>query len=488
MADTDLTQLTLHELKLQLDSGDISSLDTVQAFRMAWESDEKKEKSVNGYVEFFDDAEEEAKKADRVRGAGNGGILNGLPLAVKDNIQIKGKSATCASKILQGYTAPYSATVIDRLSSQGAIYLGRTNMDEFAMGSSCEYSCYGPTRNPIDRDRTAGGSSGGSAAVVAARQAPFALGSDTGGSVRLPASFCGVYGLKPSYGTLSRYGLVAFGSSLDQIGCLARSPEDIALILSAASGVDSRDHTSEDTDFSGCYPLKAGSLRGLKVGIPEELISDAIDPEIITVFEHFRDWMSSEGAEVSVVSLPVLDACVAMYYIIAPAEASSNLSRFDGVKYGYRNSDGTSLLEMYENTREEGFGAEVKRRILIGNYVLSSGYYDAYYKKAQQVRALLSAKINEALTSVDILLSPTSPTPAFRLGEKVNDPLAMYLTDICTTAANLTKIPSLSIPAGNTGTGLAAGVQISGKRYSELQLLEIAAAWHSSSHHSGSAS
>ncbi len=477
MPDRELKHLSLREMMAALVKGDTCSVDLVRAFRNEWEADLRHEKPVNGYIEFFEDAEEQAERADTRRRAGDNGRLLGLPLAVKDNIQIRGRSMTCASNILAGYTAPYSATVIERLENEGAVFLGRANMDEFAMGSSCEYSCYGPTRNPIDRDRTSGGSSGGSAALVAAYQAPFSLGSDTGGSVRLPASFCGVYGLKPTYGTHSRYGLVAFGSSLDQIGCLARSPDDLSLVLGVSAGRDPRDNTSEDTSFGDCFPPAPKDVRGMRVGIPEELISEAIDPEVLAVFERFRDWLISSGAEIEIVSMPSLKACVAMYYIIAPAEASSNLSRFDGVKYGYRDTGGADLQEMYENTREAGFGPEVKRRILIGNYVLSSGYYDAYYKKAQQVRTLLTRSMHEAFSHLDLLISPTSPTPPFLLGEKVDDPMAMYLTDICTTAANLTKTPSLSIPAGTTTSGLPVGVQISGNNFAEKRLLEVAAAW-----------
>ena len=477
MADTAITGMSLSAMKNALSARDISSVELVAEFRSAWEKDGENPKPVNGYVEFFQDAEEQAQKADEARSAGSQQKLLGLPLAVKDNIQITGRQATCASKILQGYTAPYSATVIERLEGAGALFLGRANMDEFAMGSSCEYSCYGAVRNPHDRDRTAGGSSGGSAALVASCQAPFALGSDTGGSVRLPASFCGVYGLKPSYGTLSRYGLVAFGSSLDQIGFLARCPEDLHLVLSVTAGRDPHDQTSEETDFLKTETLKSRSLSGLTVGIPSELVTDAINPEVLEVFEGYRRWLESAGAKTKIVSIPVLDACVAMYYIIAPAEASSNLSRFDGVKYGYRTADAVNLDTMYEKTREEGFGPEVKRRILIGNYVLSSGYYDAYYKKAQAVRRMLQDRMDEVFQEVDLLASPTSPTPPFRLGEKVDDPLSMYLTDICTTPVNLAGLPSLSIPAGFTSEKLPVGVQITGKKFSEITLLETAMAW-----------
>lgn len=477
MADTTVTGMSLTTIKKELDAGSISAVELVEEYRGAWEKDREHPKPVNGYVEFFDDAEEQARIADNARASGSPGILLGLPLAVKDNIQICGRETTCASKILKGYTAPYSATVIERLRKQGAVFLGRANMDEFAMGSSCEYSCYGPVRNPHDRDRIPGGSSGGSAALVAAGQAPFALGSDTGGSVRLPASFCGVYGLKPSYGSLSRYGLVAFGSSLDQIGFLARSPEDIHLVLSVAAGKDPLDQTSEETDFSKKETLEPGSLSGLTVGIPTELVTEAVEPQVLEVFENFRKWLEASGAKIKSVSIPVLDACVAMYYIIAPAEASSNLSRFDGVKYGYRTPDAANLDSMYEKTREEGFGPEVKRRILIGNYVLSSGYYDAYYKKAQAVRSLLKERMDEAFQEVDLLASPTAPTTPFRLGEKTDDPLSMYLTDICTTSANLAGLPSLSIPGGMTPGKLPVGVQITGRKFSEIALLETALAW-----------
>ncbi len=464
-------------MKRALESKEVSSVELTQAFRETWEEDCAHRQPVNGYVEFFADALDQARAADKARAAGNGGRLLGLPIAVKDNIQIAGRLTTCASRILQGYTAPYSATVIDRLAAAGAVFLGRTNMDEFAMGSSCEYSCYGPVRNPHDRDRTAGGSSGGSAATVAAKQAPFALGSDTGGSVRLPASFCGVYGLKPSYGTLSRYGLVAFGSSLDQIGFLSRSVEDMQLVLSVTAGADPRDQSCEETVFGEMRPLEAPDFTGMTVGIPEELVAAAVDTQVLEVFEAYRRWLESNGAKTKSVSIPVLEACVAMYYIIAPAEAGSNLSRFDGVKYGYRAADSATLEAMYENTREEGFGEEVKRRILIGNYVLSSGYYDAYYKKAQGVRALLQESMENTFKEVDLLASPTSPVPPFRLGEKVDDPLSMYLTDICTTPASLTKLPSLSLPGGVTPDGLPVGVQITGRRFSELTLLQTAYAW-----------
>lgn len=476
--EPDPAELTLSEIKQKQDNRELTAAETVDAFRKRYESDCSHQTPVNGYIEFYEDAGEQAERCDNLRKSGDTRPLLGLPLAVKDNIHIEGKPVTCASKILEGYRAPYTATVISRLAAAGAVFMGRTNMDEFAMGSSCEYSCYGATRNPIDRDRIAGGSSGGSAAVVAARQAPFALGSDTGGSVRLPASYCGVYGLKPGYGVLSRYGLVAFGSSLDQIGFLARSPADMALVLEIAAGKDQHDSTSEETDFSGVSPLAEIDLTGLTVGVPRELTGEAIEGDVKTVYKAFCTWLEDSGARVEQFSLPILDTCVAIYYIIALAEASSNLSRYDGVKYGFRIEDWRNLLDMYERTRERGFGPEVKRRILIGNYVLSSGYYDAYYKKAQAVRSLLKIELLNAFKKYQCIVSPTSPTVPFRLGEKIDDPLSMYMTDICTTSANLTSIPALSIPAGETADGLPVGVQLMGPKNSEKTLLQIADSWH----------
>ena len=478
MHEREPAALTLCEIKKKLESGELTAVETVDAFRKRYESDCSHETPVNGFIEFYEDAGEQADLCDKLRKDGDTRPLLGLPFAVKDNIHIEGKSVTCASKILEGYRAPYTATVISRLAAAGAVFIGRTNMDEFAMGSSCEYSCYGATRNPIDRNRIAGGSSGGSAAVVAARQAPFALGSDTGGSVRLPASYCGVYGLKPGYGVLSRHGLVAFGSSLDQIGFLAGSPADMALVLEITAGKDPYDSTSEETDFSGVFPLPEFDLAGLTVGVPRELTGEAIEEDVKTVYDGFCSWLKESGAKVEQFSLPILDVCVAIYYIIAPAEASSNLSRYDGVKYGFRIEDWHNLLDMYERTRERGFGPEVKRRILIGNYVLSSGYYDAYYKKAQEVRSLLKIELQNAFKKYQCILSPTSPTVPFRLGEKIDNPLSMYMTDISTTSANLTSVPALSIPAGETDGGLPVGVQLMGLKNSEKILLQIADSWY----------
>lgn len=471
--------MSLTEIKKFLDSGDLTSVEVVKAFREQYSTDLSGDEPLNGYVEFFSDAEELALKADTARKAGTAGFLEGLPIAVKDNILISGRQATCGSAILKGFTAPYSSTVVERLMNEGAIPIGRTNMDEFAMGSTCEYSVYGPTKNPVKRDYVAGGSSGGSAAVVAANQAPCALGSETGGSVRLPASFCGTYGLKPTYGSLSRYGLVAFGSSMDQIGIVSKAPDDIALIMKVASGFDINDATSADTDFSGIFPLKKVSLKGKKIALPKELSGEGVDKEVSKFLTVFKSWLIKEGAEVETISIPLLKATVAMYYIIAPAEASSNLARYDGVRYGYRDTGGKTLEDLYIGTRTNGFGDEVKRRIFIGNYVLSSGYYDAYYKKAMKVRYLLRNELNKILKSYDFILSPTSPVLPFKRGEKTDDPLSMYLIDICTIFANLALLPALSIPVGFAESGLPVGMQLTGRMFSEKGLLQIGKNWFS---------
>ena len=426
---------------------------------------------------FFEDHDTLARQEDEKRANGSAGTLSGLPLAVKDNILIKGRKATCASAVLSGFTAPYSATVIERLSEAGAVPLGRANMDEFAMGSSTEYSHYGPTRNPHQRDYVPGGSSGGPAAVVAAGQAPAALGSDTGGSVRLPAAFCGIYGFKPTYGGLSRYGLVAYGSSLDQIGFLSTAPADIALLFSVAAGRDPRDTTSRDLDVRGLYPLQPAALAGLKVAVPTEFLGEGIDPAVRAATDRFIGWLKKNKAVVTELSIPLLSVCVAIYYIIAPAEASSNLGRYDGVQYGLRVSE-ESLSDLYVKTRTKGFGSEVKRRIFVGNYVLSSGYYDAYYKKAQAVRSLLHKEFDTLFHDYDLILSPTSPTPPFKLGEKTDDPLTMYLQDVCTTYVNLLGAPGISLPAGITPEGLPIGVQLVGRPGEDANLLKAAEIWH----------
>ncbi|MBN2810534.1 MAG: Asp-tRNA(Asn)/Glu-tRNA(Gln) amidotransferase subunit GatA [Spirochaetales bacterium] len=473
-----ICEMSLLSLKKALDSGALTSEAVVAAYRDAWEADQKSALPLNGYIEFFEDAIDLAREADVLRAKGDARPLLGLPFAVKDNISIKGKSCTCGSRILRGYTAPYNATVAERLLAAGAIPLGRTNMDEFAMGSSTEYSSYGPSRNPVNRELTPGGSSGGSAAVVAGGQAPFSLGTETGGSVRLPASYCGLYGLKPTYGTLSRYGVVAFGSSLDQVGLFSREIDDIGLALSVMAGKDSKDDTSADLDFSALANLSPAEIKGLRVALPEEFMREkGLDPEIAAIFENACQWFRERGAVVETVSIPVLEAAIASYYVIALSEAASNLSRFDGIRYGLRKDPGEGYDELYVATRSEGFNAEVKRRIVIGNYVLSTHFSGDTYKKGMSVRARIQRDVAEVFKSYDVLLCPTSPTVAFKLGSKVDDPLAMYLSDLFTTFVNLARIPSLSVPMGTTAEGLPVGVQICGPHYGEEKILRVAKAW-----------
>lgn len=476
-----ICKMSLVELKKNLESLALSSVDIVRAYREAYESDNKTDKPLMGYIEMYADAEDKARLADEARAKGDTRPLLGLPFAVKDNISIKGKECTCGSRILRGYVAPYNATVTDRLIQAGAVPLGRTNMDEFAMGSSTEYSSYGPSRNPVDRDLTPGGSSGGSAAVVAGGQAPFALGTETGGSVRLPASYCGIYGLKPTYGTLSRSGVVAFGSSLDQVGLLARTVDDIALVLSVMAGKDSLDDTSAELDFSSLAHLEPLDLKGIKIALPAQFAqTKGLDPEIGAIFNEACDWFRSRGATVETVSIPVLDAAIGCYYVIALAEAASNLSRFDGIRYGMRKDPGAGYDELYVATRSDGFNTEVKRRIVIGNYVLSTHFSGDTYKKGMSVRARIQKDIGDILSKYDFILCPTSPTTAFKLGQKVDDPLAMYLSDLYTTFVNLARIPSLSVPMGKTKAGLPVGIQICGAHFAEEKILKAAKAWEAS--------
>ena len=397
--------------------------------------------------------------------------LAGVPIAVKDNLSTRGLETTAGSRILSNYIPPYDATVVARLKAAGAIILGKTNCDEFAMGSSTENSAYQLTRNPWNRETTPGGSSGGSAAAVASGFVYAALGSDTGGSIRQPAAFCGVVGLKPSYGRVSRYGLIAFGSSLDCVGPLARSTEDAARILQVIAGHDPLDSTSA-TDAVADY-FTAGP-QSLRIGVPEEYFGQGIDPEVADRVEAALQWMEKTGiATRKKISLPHTEFAIADYYIIATAEASSNLSRFDGVRYGHR-SDADSLREMYARTRAEGFGAEVKRRIMLGTFALSAGYYDAYYLQAARVRSLIARDFHDAFREVDLICTPTSPTAAFRIGEKTADPLAMYLSDIYTVTSNLVGLPAISIPCGLTGAGLPIGLQIIGNAMDEARVLQLA--------------
>ena len=418
---------------------------------------------------------ERARAVDRqVRDAEGRLPLAGVPVAVKDNISTQGLQTTCGSRILEKYVPPYPATAVRLLEEAGAVVVGKTNCDEFGMGSSTENSGFHVTRNPYDPERVAGGSSGGSAAAVATGMATLALGSDTGGSVRQPASFCNVVGLKPTYGRVSRYGLVAFASSLDVIGMMARSPRDVALVLSVVAGKDDRDSTS----LPGAVPDYLGEIEkspgGLRIGVPKEFFDPGLDTEVKAIIAGALENAASLGCELVDVSLPHTPYAVADYYIIAPAEASSNLARYDGVKYGHRTPGPCDLADMYVRSRAEAFGAEVKRRIMIGTYALSSGYYDAYYGRAMRVRTLIRQDFERVFESVDALLAPVSPTPAFRIGEKVDDPLAMYLSDIYTVTANLAGIPAISVPCGFTALGLPVGLQILGKHLAEGTILRLA--------------
>lgn len=401
--------------------------------------------------------------------------LWGVPVAMKDNICVEGQEATCASKILKGYVAPYNATVTERLLEAGAILLGRANMDEFAFGSSCESSCYGPTRNPWDAERVPGGSSGGSAASVAADLAIASLGSDTGGSIRQPAAFCGVVGLKPTYGRVSRYGLIAFASSLDQIGPFTKDVRDCALLTSVLAGYDPRDSTSADVPVPDYAAQIGQSVKGLRVGLPEEYFGKGISPDVEASVRAAIDKLRILGVEVKSVRLPHTPYAASVYYVVAPSECSSNLARFDGVRFGRRSDSPKSLLEMYERSRGEGFGSEAKRRILLGTFALSSGYYDAYYLRAMRVRTLIRRDFEQAFKEVDALVTPTSPSTAFKIGEKASDPIQMYLSDIYTISANLAGVPALSLPCG-LAQGLPVGVQLIGKPFDESTLFRLGSA------------
>ncbi|MEM9399387.1 MAG: Asp-tRNA(Asn)/Glu-tRNA(Gln) amidotransferase subunit GatA [Verrucomicrobiota bacterium] len=429
---------------------------------------------LNAYLRFNEeDALQQAKAAEISK------PLGGIPIAIKDNIVARGEKATCASKILQNFVSPYDATVISKLKEAGAILVGRMNMDEFAMGSSCEYSALAEstTRNPWNQDCIPGGSSGGSAAAVGGWEAVAALGSDTGGSIRQPAALCGCVGMKPTYGRVSRFGLVAFASSLDQIGPLTHTVEDTALLLNAISGHDPQENTSHAVTVPDFKESLNPSVKGLKIGIPQEYFIEGIDSEVAAGIQASIDWYQSNGAEIIDVSLPHTNAAVAVYYIVATAEASANLARFDGVRYGKRTENPKDILDLYRSSREEGFGQEVKRRIILGTYVLSSGYYDAYYNQAQKVRQLIREDFVQAFQKCDVILTPTSPSPAFKTGEKMTDPLQMYLADIFTIAANLSGIPGISIPCGFTQSGLPVGLQLLSSHFEETKILHAAYAY-----------
>ncbi|MCH5291526.1 MAG: Asp-tRNA(Asn)/Glu-tRNA(Gln) amidotransferase subunit GatA [Treponema sp.] len=484
---------TITEATAALKTGTSTSRELVKKSIDTFEADKTSALPLNAFIEMYDDALALADEADKeIANAREAGTLDdlfekkpllGVPFANKDNISVRGKRLTCASKILAGYVAPYSATVISRLVAAGAIPLGRCNQDEFAMGSSTEYSSYGPTRNPINREYVSGGSSGGSSAAVAANQALFGLGTETGGSVRLPASYCGVYGLKPTYGVLSRWGVVAYGSSLDQVGIIGHTPQDIATPLGVMCGMDMYDDTSADLPEAGSLnnlvAYTKDELAALKIAVPRQFIeSKGLDPDVGEVFARLRAWFEEKGAKIDVVDIPILDAAIASYYVIALSEAASNLSRFDGIRYGARNDNGHGYDQLYVDTRSGGFGPEVKRRIVIGNYVLSEQFSGSTYKKGMSVRARIQREIAKLFETYDLILCPTCPTAAFKLGEKYDDPLAMYLSDLFTTFVNLARIPSLSVPAGHTATDkMPVGIQFAGAMFSEPKILRIAQAW-----------
>jgi len=474
--------LTLAELRTGLDKREFSAVEITKAYleRIAATNP-----VINTFITICNEtALAEAEAADRLIAADQVSTLTGVPIAAKDIFNTAGLRTTCGSHILENYVSPYDATAIERVKKQNAVILGKLNMDEFAMGSSNENSAFGPVRNPWDTDCVPGGSSGGSAASVAARQTAAALGTDTGGSIRQPASHCSVVGLKPTYGRVSRYGVVAYASSLDQVGPVTRDVRDCALLLQAIAGYDSSDSTSVDTPVPDYQAVLDGDLGGVRIGLPKEYFIDGLDADVRKSVEQAVATYRDLGAEIIEVSLPHSAYAVACYYLIATAEASSNLARYDGVRYGLRADNAENLIDMYMQSRAAGFGAEVKRRIMLGTYALSSGYYDAYYLKAQKVRTLIRQDFLEAFDKVDTLLTPVAPTPAFAIGEKVNDPLQMYLSDIYTIPVNLAGTCAMSLPCGFSATGLPIGMQLIGKPFDEATILHTAHAfeqateWH----------
>jgi aspartyl-tRNA(Asn)/glutamyl-tRNA(Gln) amidotransferase subunit A len=436
---------------------------------------EKVEDKIKAYISLDPDgALKQAEAADKELKEGTGGALCGIPLSIKDVLCTDGMRTTCGSRILENFVPPYYATSIVKLKKAGGVLLGKVSMDEFAMGSTSENCAFGPPKNPWNTEYICGGSSGGSAASVAADECIASLGTDTGGSIRQPASHCGVVGMKPTYGRVSRYGLVAFASSLDQIGPLTKDVRDCALMMNVISGYDTRDSTSVELEVPDFRKALTDGLQGMRVGIPKEYFIKGLDPEVEKAVQQGINTLREAGAETVEVSLPHTDYCVAVYYIVAPAEASSNLARYDGVRYGFRDKSSDALLDMYKNSRSQGFGDEVKRRIIIGTYALSSGYYDAYYKKASQVRTLITEDFKKVFEACDVLASPVTPTPAWKLAEKIDDPLSVYLSDILTISANLAGIPGISVPCGFSSAGLPIGLQIQGAHFQEEKLLRTA--------------
>ncbi|MFA5232480.1 MAG: Asp-tRNA(Asn)/Glu-tRNA(Gln) amidotransferase subunit GatA [Candidatus Paceibacterota bacterium] len=456
---SELTKLTIEQLHQGLKAKDFSSTELTQAFL---KEVEKKDKDIGAFLTLMpESALEQAEEADRKIKKGEIDLLTGIPCAIKDNIMIKGIRCTAGSRFLEEYVSPYDATVTKKLKERGAVFLGKTNLDEFAMGSSCENSAFHPTKNPRDLSRVPGGSSGGSAAAVAADMCAFALGSDTGGSIRQPASFCGIVGLKPTYGSVSRYGLIAFASSLDQVGPMTKSTEDARIVFESLRGLDKMDSTSVETKDTE-------ELKKIRIGVPKEYFGKGLDPEIEKSIREAIAFYEKQGAEISEVSLPHTDYALACYYIIAPSEASANLARFDGIRYG-KVAEGKNLMDYYFQNRTKGFGREVKRRIILGTYTLSAGYYDAYYKKALKVRTLIKRDFEKAFEKVDVILGPTSPCLPFKIGEKTADPLSMYLADVYTVSVNLAGLPAVSLPCG-TSQGLPVGMQLIAPAFKENNL------------------
>ena len=473
----DITELTVHELKEKLDKKEFTITQIVKAYT---EKIAEKEEKIGAFITpLTDEAIEQAKEIENKVNSGEiKGSLAGIPIGIKDNICTKGIKTTCASKILENFISPYDATVMEKINAEHLINIGKTNMDEFAMGSSTENSSVKQTHNPVNLNKVPGGSSGGSAAAVAANMVPWALGSDTGGSIRQPASLCGVVGLKPTYGLVSRYGLVAYASSLDQIGPITKDVEDAAILLNIIAGHDEKDTTSANLEKKDYTKALKKDINGLKIGIPKEYFGEGINGEVKESLRNAIKEYKKLGAIVEECSIPILDnTSLATYYIISCAEASSNLGRFDGIRYGYRTKNYENLKDIFVNSRTEGFGDEVKRRIILGTYVLSSGYYDAYYKKAQKVRTYIKNEFNKMFEKYDVLVTPTSPVTAFDIGEKSNNPLEMYLSDICTVSVNIAGLPGISIPCGKDKNGMPIGMQIIGKQFAEETILNVAYAY-----------
>ena len=469
----DITELTVHELQEKLKNKELTIKEITEAYINRIN---EKEKDVQAFVtELTDEAKKSAEEIQsKLENGEITGEFAGIPIGIKDNICTKGIKTTCSSRMLENFVSPYDATVMEKINNENMIDLGKLNMDEFAMGGSTEYSYFHPTRNPWNLNKVPGGSSGGSAAAVASNMVPWALGSDTGGSIREPASFCGVVGLKPTYGLVSRYGLVAFASSLDQIGPITKDVQDAAMLLNIIAGHDKKDTTSTDRPKVDYTKALKNDVKGLKIGVPKEFFGEGINQEVKEQLQKAIETYKELGAEVEEFSLDIAQYALATYYIIACAEASSNLGRFDGIRYTYRTKEFKSLKEIYKKSRSEGFGPEVKRRIILGTYVLSSGYYDAYYKKAQQVRTLVMNEFNKGFEKYDVILTPTSPTVAFDIGSKSNNPLEMYLADICTVSINIAGLPGISIPCGVDKEGMPVGMQLIGNKFCEETILNAA--------------